>query len=403
MTLRHPRYLAWLVGILAVVIGAIAVADRTSAPAGDAWSPIVYPAQRLPLHFSHGRHLARGATCTTCHPNARTSRSAVDNLLPTEAACRQCHPIDRAQPALEVRNKPPAHCAACHVGYSAQNPVVQRVYLTPSPLKFDHAAHAATPCATCHGDLTRVDLATTRHLPTMQLCLSCHKQGQRSDRCMDCHFGKRGGFIETEFPHGRLVPRHTGMGDGHHPGFLRDHRHEAMQQDATCTACHDQSECLACHQGVVKPMDFHPGDYLTIHGVEAMRGKPDCSTCHRASTFCVACHERSGIGPRAPTSAYDAADPAAQFHPPGWAATSPGSAMNQHAREARRNITSCASCHREETCLRCHSADAASLSISPHGPGWSGSARCKALDRGNRRACLRCHVTPDELGCDWRR
>ena len=87
------------------------------------------------------------------------------------------------------------------------------------------------------------------------------------------------------------------------------------------------------------------------------------------------------------------------FHPAGWATM--GIGPNLHAGEARRNIASCASCHREEDCLTCHSAQPGSLRASPHPAGWRGSARCKALDRGNRRMCLRCHIAQDEIGCDW--
>jgi hypothetical protein len=394
------------IGVLLAALAAIAALVRADGGGGggggrggggDDWSPVVYPAQRLPLIFSHARHLARGAACAACHPAAATSRSAVDNLIPTEAECRACHPIDRAEPTRVVAGAPPARCDACHPGYTPGAPVAQ-VYLAPPPLKFPHAAHKA-PCASCHGDLTKVDLATTRQLPTMASCLSCHREGASERRCADCHLAKRGGLVETRFPHGTLVPRFTGLGDAHGPGFTNDHRQEAMQQGATCTACHDRSECVACHQGVVKPLDFHRGNYLATHAVEARRGTPDCSACHRAQTFCVGCHERSGIGTRG-TPGFESADPDRVFHPAGW--VSPGTGgENRHAREARRNLASCASCHREEDCLRCHSADAAGLRVSPHGRGWRGSARCRALDRGNRRMCLRCHVTADELGCDW--
>lgn len=385
---------------LATLAGALGGASVRAGGAGrgEAWSPIVYPAQRMPLIFSHGKHLARGATCAACHPAAATSRSAVDNLIPTEAECRACHPIDRADPERAIAGAPPAQCRACHAGWAPGAPV-EPVHVTPPPLKFSHAAHARTPCASCHGDLTKVDLATTRHLPTMASCLSCHREGARERRCADCHLTKLGGLIETRFPHGTLVPRHTGLGDGHGPGFGNDHRQEASQQGATCTACHDRSECVACHQGVVKPLEFHRGNYLATHAIEARRGTPDCSACHRAQTFCVGCHERSGLGARI-NSDFDEANPSRAFHPPGWASSTAGG-ENRHARDARRNVASCASCHREEDCLRCHSADAASLRVSPHGKGWRGSARCRALDRGNRRMCLRCHVTQDELGCDW--
>jgi hypothetical protein len=381
-----------LIVLTVLIAGAAVLAD--DAPVD--WSPIVYPLQRLPLVFSHAKHLSRGMTCSTCHPAATSSRSAVDNLIPTEAECRACHPIDRAQPAKQAT--PVAACGACHARWSPDRPV-ERVYLPPPPLKFDHAAHAATACARCHGDMRAVDLATTRQLPTMASCLECHRDGAEERHCPDCHLTKLGGLLETRFDHGDLVPHRDGLGDAHGPGFARDHKQEARQVGASCTACHNRSECLDCHQGVVKPMDFHQGNYLLVHAVEAKRGRPDCSACHRYETFCVSCHEREGLGTRA-ASPFDAGDPLKRFHPIGWSSQGPG--PNLHAQAARRNITSCTSCHREEDCLQCHSAEPGNLvRASPHPTGWRGSARCRALDRGNRRMCLRCHITQDELGCDW--
>lgn len=377
-----------LVCALATAVGA----ERDRAR----WSPVVYPEQRLPLIFSHAKHLGRGATCATCHPDATTSRSSVDNLIPTEAACRACHAIDRNIP--DKPGTPVAACAGCHPGYTPGG-VVARIYLTPSPLKFDHAAHNKQSCESCHGDMTKVDLATAAQLPTMASCLTCHTNGAEERHCTDCHFARIGGLMETQFPHGSLVPRRTGLGDDHGPLFARDHRQQASRSDATCGACHDRSECLDCHQGVIKPVDFHQANYLLVHSVEAKRGRPDCSACHRAQTFCVGCHERSGLGTRG-VPAFTGSNPDRDFHPAGWA--SQGAGANLHAGAARRNIASCASCHREEDCLTCHSAEPGNvLRASPHPAGWRGSLRCKMLDRGNRRMCLRCHITEDELGCDW--
>jgi hypothetical protein len=366
-------------------------ADRAQPP----WSPVIYPAQRIPLIFSHGKHLARGATCNTCHPNAPSSRSSIDNLLPTEAACRACHPIDRNEPAKVAT--PVAACAGCHPGYTAGS-VVPRVYLAPSPLKFDHSLHAKSSCESCHGDMRVVDLATTRQLPTMASCMTCHTKGAEPRHCTDCHFARTGGLVETTFPHGELVPKRSGLGDDHDVFFMRDHRQQASRADATCNACHDKSECLDCHQGVVKAVDFHQANYLLVHATEAKRGRPDCSACHRAQTFCIGCHERSGLGTRG-DSQFNSRDPDQQFHPPGWSSSAGGT--NLHAQAARRNVGACASCHREDDCLECHSAQPGGLRVSPHPAGWRGSLRCRMLDRGNRRMCLRCHIAEDELGCDW--
>src|SRR5262249_55193386 len=155
----------------------------------DDWSPVVYPLQRLPITFSHAKHLARGTQCAACHPTAATSRSAVDNLIPTEVECRACHAIDRTQP--DKAATPVAACTACHPGFTPPG-AVARIYLTPPPLKFAHAAHPQA-CESCHGDLRAIDLATTRQLPTMGSCLRCHTDGQEERHCSDCHLAKLGG------------------------------------------------------------------------------------------------------------------------------------------------------------------------------------------------------------------
>jgi len=122
-----------IVVIAIVCLAAGVFAERDDAP----FSPVVYPPQRLPLIFSHAKHAARGTACAVCHPTAATSRSAVDNLIPTEAACRGCHAIDRNEPAKAAT--PIAACTGCHPGFVPGQPV-ERVYVMPSPLKFDHSA-----------------------------------------------------------------------------------------------------------------------------------------------------------------------------------------------------------------------------------------------------------------------
>src|SRR5215468_6615998 len=95
-------------------------------------SPIIFGDQRLPIQFDHAAHLQRGAVCKDCHADAWTSQSAVDNLLPGEAACRTCHTtIDR---------KSEQGCETCHSGYQKGQPVA-RLYIPPAEIKFDHQAH----------------------------------------------------------------------------------------------------------------------------------------------------------------------------------------------------------------------------------------------------------------------
>src|SRR5690348_6566519 len=92
--------LHWIaIGCALAVVVAAGWRGRADAERG-APSEVVYPPQRLPLTFSHARHLALpGMTCVGCHVDAGASRSAVDNLMPVEAVCARCHAIDRGRSA----------------------------------------------------------------------------------------------------------------------------------------------------------------------------------------------------------------------------------------------------------------------------------------------------------------
>lgn len=392
------RAAAILVLVAAAVLGAVASVGARPPFAADPPSSVIYPDQRLPLTFTHAAHLRRGATCGDCHADAASSRSAVDNLLPTEAACRACHPIDRAAPDKVVAGAPPARCDACHVGYRAGG-VPARVWIPPPNLKFDHAAHVTrgTACTACHGDLEAegVGLATRDQLPRMRLCLTCHDGAQAPDACSTCHLADVG-VLRTTLPEGTLAPSGLAFGDAHDLGFARDHGAAASRGDATCDSCHRERFCTECHQGVIKPMEFHPADYALIHAVDARRNEPDCGACHRQQSFCVGCHERSGVAVRA--GSFDQDRDGLRFHPADWVSLAGGA--NRHAREARANLDACASCHREDDCLQCHTAELGSPRVSPHGPGWRGSSRCEAMAARNPRMCLRCHITQVTPTCD---
>ncbi len=371
---------------------------------GEERSAVIYPRQELPLQFSHAQHLAMAeVTCERCHPAALTSRSAVDNLLPMERACRGCHAIDRSEPHRVVAGAPAAQCVACHPGFEPAVGVVARVRMPVPNLKFNHAAHRARgiSCQRCHGDLLAqgVELADRAQLPTMASCLQCHDGRRASSACTVCHLAAPGGRMQTSFAAGTLAPSGSLRGDAHDLTFARDHAAAAQNSETYCSTCHRTSECLECHDGVIRPMEFHLGDYLTLHPVEARRNSPDCSSCHRLQTFCTGCHSRSGVSsdPRG-GSEFDSELPERRFHPPGWASEE-GRGPEHHAFAAQQNLAQCASCHREQFCVRCHSAEPGGLRVNPHPPGWAQSRRCQALQQRNGRMCLRCHIDPEEARC----
>jgi hypothetical protein len=419
---------------------AIVVATAAGAALGagaDKPSPLIYPAEKVPIAFDHAQHAKLGATCESCHQSALTSTSAGDNLIPREAACRGCHKIDRDQPAKAVpHGQGAARCDACHVadgnkwmpgpGLAAEPP---RVELARPNLKFNHKLHAMNGigCALCHATADMQQAPVTRaDLPMMATCLGCHDGKRATARCSACHITEADGRLKTKLVsnatraaggNGPLVPSGSLRGiDAHTETFKRDHS-QAGRAESYCLTCHKRTECIDCHGGVVRPPSIHPSDYASLHVIDARRNTPDCSACHRAQSFCVGCHQRSGVAAdpeggipgRRPSNPFGTGTGLKMFHPPGWARDASGAVIatprpNSHSLAAKRNLRTCVSCHREESCLTCHSTDPTrGPSFSPHGPPgtFAGTARCRFLSARNQRACLKCHAPGSmELTCD---
>ena len=207
-------------------------------------SPLIYPAETIPLKFDHAQHAKLGATCEGCHLSAQTSTSAADNLIPREAACRSCHKIDRAQPDKAVpKGVAAARCDACHVDMSGNlwmpggdRPAdPPRVVLARPNLKFNHQLHGARgiACTACHVDAGTQAMVTRADLPMMASCLACHDGKQATARCTACHLAEPDGRVKTKLRErghagrgGQRAAAAVGIAsrlDAHGPTFRRDH------------------------------------------------------------------------------------------------------------------------------------------------------------------------------------
>ncbi len=395
----------------------LVAASSVAAPAyADFAGPstVIFPPQKLPLRFTHQKHLAKKIACDFCHETAATSHNSKDLLTPKEEVCETCHVIDRDRPRAGTDKK---SCGYCHLGFTLTSPV-QRIEIPNPNLHFDHAVHVekGVGCTTCHQGLDRIDLATRAQLPQMPTCLSCHqgnssaradaKSKKPASRCATCHITD-GSQLVQRFASGTLVPSGVIFGDNHGPTFRRDHRLAARDNQQYCENCHKQDFCLSCHNGTVAPFDFHGNDYLDRHAVDARRNMPDCSKCHQAQSFCLSCHERSGVTDATSGRGQDWKPIGTRnFHPPGWADTQAAGDPNHHAWQAARNLRECSSCHRQELCLQCHASNSSAAGaqgrmwVDPHPPGWATSKRCSELAAKNGRMCLRCHAPTDSnLNC----
>lgn len=364
-------------------------ATSREAPAGHARveprSRIIYPEETTSLRVNHSHPAHRALPCMRCHRDAASSTSAADSLLPTEDRCAPCHneALDRSRESAE-------RCGFCHVGFGegGEHFVPQARAQTPR-LRFSHATHArrGVRCIDCHMGIQNTDQGTRDHMPTMRSCFRCHGgrlEGEvaPSDDCATCHLTEPDGKLQTHFEEGWMNPPRWLRGLRHGNDWLTRHRWVAADEGETCASCHRESECEDCHDGRTTPRRVHVGDYLTTHPQEARRNERRCATCHSAQNFCLECHARLGLS----TISAPSVRSTARVHPPAEVWTR---GPNRHAMEARRNLSSCTSCHAESDCTSCHGALGIGGGISPHPRSFFED--CGSLLRATSSACARCH------------
>lgn len=179
-----------------------------------------------------------------------------------------------------------------------------------------------------------------------------------------------------------------GVAPNHGADFVREHRVLASKADKNCNQCHDQAWCLDCHQGGGTGDDLtisnsgrdykpksHRSDFISIHPIKALDNQQQCYRCHDQK-YCTACHERFPKGSLRIKS-HQMLGPNGQRYAP---------ALNEHAREARRNLQSCQTCHPEgDVCIQCHRSG----KTSPHPRGFKAG---NYKDRTNGKMCRKCHT-----------
>jgi len=252
---------------------------------------------------------------------------------------------------------------------------------------FNHAEHndyvAGAACDTCHLE------EAASIVPDLKVCLECHEQN----------------FVDgVELP----------ALDSHGPVWAFGHRVAAKSDAINCDACHQQDFCLDCHKaGFADEMgsfsnslaNVHRGDFQISHPIAARTDPQLCSSCHE-NEFCVDCHndfKDAGV------------DTAILSHRRGWTDSPAFSSTHanipagldchschpntvveahawsiDHAREARKNLTTCQACHPDgDICLTCHSARSG-LMINPHPDDW-GSISDTLNKASGGRSCRKCH------------
>ncbi len=230
-------------------------------------------------------------------------------------------------------------------------------------------------------------------------CASCHQPGDLDIvpprvRCEECH--------EADFLDGVKIPARM----THDSFWYRDHGPYTKKEARNCESCHDDRYCFDCHRSGFADeqgkLNIHRSDYRVTHPIAARADARSCSVCHE-ERFCTDCHadftpqdlafasHRRGF-----SDITGFGTPHSAFTPAQCPTCHPGSVLtthdwsDNHAREARRSLPTCQSCHPEgEVCLKCHSAREG-LVVNPHPDNW-GDIEDILNGAGDGRTCRRCH------------
>jgi hypothetical protein len=160
----------------------------------------------------------------------------------------------------------------------------------------------------------------------------------------------------------------------HPDGFTRTHGPTAASGRLDCAGCHAQRFCTSCHQGGGERR-YHQVNFVARHASTAYARETSCASCHNTETFCRSCHQQSGLA-GAGTSRRAGAAHGAQ---PLW--------LLQHGQAARQGLESCAGCHQQTDCLRCHST--VTQRVNPHGPDFNP----RRMQARSKIVCGYCHLT----------
>jgi hypothetical protein len=370
------RHFLWLMCSFAFAFN---VVSDASGQSGGETSSLIYPIQKNTLRVNHLHPAHQSLACERCHLSSRKSRSEKDRLLPPESACQPCH-ADR----LDREKTSAKQCGFCHRGYDPAISSAISIADLPTPrIHFSHARHVNNKigCIDCHGAGLRDDNALRDRLPDMRRCSSCHKPEEEGN-CPKCHLTDPAGIMRTRYGDGNLTPPSWLLGMQHDREWVVRHRWIGADRGNVCSACHKENDCTACHDGRRRPSTIHPNDWLTLHAQRSRRNTPRCTSCHTTQTFCTECHYRLGVALNAsPNIRSDR-----RFHPPKneWI-----QGPMLHAREAKRSLSSCTSCHAQSDCVLCHGSRGVGQGISPHPKGFD--KICGKLLEKNNRACRVCH------------
>ncbi|PLX68818.1 MAG: cytochrome C [Denitrovibrio sp.] len=253
--------------------------------------------------------------------------------------------------------------------------------------EFNHEEHLVIlegePCQTCH-------LEDSKNIvPEIETCKNCHED----DFLKDVTF--------------KPTVTHRDS------NFVLEHGSFVSITKYDCASCHEQASCIDCHKNGVpgemgttlsKEASMHRSDFIVGHPLMAKQDSESCMSCHEVN-YCSDCHTQ-----------FDDNQLAGSSHRQSWSNLLTSATgiphenfstfscqtchldsvlpahewSREHAREARKDLAACQTCHSEgDTCLKCHSA-VNGLQVNPHPENWN-DIKDKLEKASDGRTCRKCH------------
>ncbi|MEK7774633.1 MAG: cytochrome c3 family protein [Candidatus Zixiibacteriota bacterium] len=122
---------------------------------------------KQPVPYSHRLHVGDlGMDCRYCHTSVEYSSVSI---IPPTQTCMNCHTLilPQSEKLLPIRES-----------YATGKPMQWvKVHKLPDYAYFNHSIHIAkgVGCATCHGDLSQMEVVEQKQPLSMGWCLDCHR------------------------------------------------------------------------------------------------------------------------------------------------------------------------------------------------------------------------------------
>lgn len=134
-----------------------------------------------PIAFDHSLHVTTNKIqCQYCHNQVERSKHS---NIPALSTCMNCHnQVGSQKPAIQKL------ATAYNDGKSIE---WVKVHMLPDHVHFNHSAHVAkgVNCATCHGEVEKMQKVYQFADLSMGWCVNCHRQPENKAplNCTTCH------------------------------------------------------------------------------------------------------------------------------------------------------------------------------------------------------------------------